>query len=670
MGVAEVGQRELHLAAGAHIAVELVGGDIAQQGFVLDQLDPAVALLHVLHEDRIGKARGEHLCDISRAEHQLRLQQRRAVGEAGLVEGRCGIGHQEVPVPANQVEAALLVNFQVGLGLGLAFGPDVVTAGLGVVSQRSVQIRHLATGHTKTGVDNAAHAIGLARRGEHALQGLDAVGAIFKGKDFAFERAAVGDGDLADAVFRSVNHTGGQSVFTLVVDLDRGITAGDLDLPITCADHSASQVDEAACGLDVIEDDGAGVGIKIAVDRGQPRGAVADALERVAQAVGEVAALGRRKVLGYGELNVVDPALQRAVHIEVARVDVDRAHRKDDGLLDHRREVGLDAVRVVGVVGVGDFLPAFALFVLLHVEVELFGLALNGVALGAHVINVDLVTHPHRIARLDGLQTRGGFVGVARGGGRRGRVGGRVAALCADPHKVVAGRIELEGVVGRAVGLHRAQHLATAVDQRELVGGQWATQSRQRHSDVTGLRQRQLVVVLVKAIAQLGRHRHLRAQRVGAAAGVVALGLAGDRQGLALHRRQQGLHPAVIDAKNAAARRAVVVVNVRAESFVEVQVLARVGAGVEPVLTRQIEVAAGTDVDRTGLHLASDIDTALHVGEVERAVGIGDLAAHIQVLRAAGCADRTQAAIDAIGLFGEGILRDANHALAARTGRA
>ena len=470
LGVAEVGQRELHLAAGAHIAVELVGGDIAQQGFVLDQLDPAVALLHVLHEDRIGKARGEHLCDISRAEHQLRLQQRRAVGEAGLVEGRCGIGHQEVPVPANQVEAALLVNFQVGLGLGLAFGPDVVTAGLGLVGQRSVQIRHLATGHTLAGVGNAAHAIGLARRGENALQGLDAVGAIFKGKDFAFERAAVGDGDFADAVFRRVNHASGQCVLALVVDLDRGIAAGHLDLAVAGADHGAGQVDDAAGGLDVIEDDGAGVGIKVTVHRGQPRGAVADALERVAQAVGEVAALAWREVLGNGQLDVVNPALQRSIDVEVARINVDRAHRKDDGLLDHRREVGLDAVRVVGVVGVGDFLPAFALFVLLHVEVDLFGLALDRVALATDVIDVNLVTHPHRVARLDGLQTRGGLVGIARRGGRRGRIGDRVGAHRADPHKIVTGRIELEGVVGRGAGLNRAQHLATAVDHRKLVG--------------------------------------------------------------------------------------------------------------------------------------------------------------------------------------------------------
>ena len=427
--------------------------------------------MHVLHEDRIGKARAKHLGHIGGAEHQLRLQQRRAVGEARLVEGRSGIGHQEVPVPANQVEAALLVDLQVGLGLGLAFGPDVVAARLWVIGQGTGQIRHLAPGHTLCGVDDAADAIGLARRGENALQRLDAVGAVFKGEDFAFERGAVGDGDFADAVFRSIDHTSGQSVLALVVDLDRGIAAGNLDLAVAGADHRAGQVDDAAGGLDVIEDDGAGVGIKVTVDRGQPRGAIADALERVAQAVGEVAALGRRKVLGNGELNVVDPALQRSIDVEVTRIDVDRAHRKDDGLLDHRREVGLDAVRVVGVVGVGDFLPAFALLVLLHVEVDLFGLALNRVALATDVIDVNLVTHTHRVARLDGLQTRGGLVGVARRGGRRGRIGDRVGAHRADPHKIVTSRIELEGVVGRAAGLNRAQHLATAVDHRELVGG-------------------------------------------------------------------------------------------------------------------------------------------------------------------------------------------------------
>ena len=426
--------------------------------------------MHVLHEDRISKARGEDLCDIGRAEHQLRLQQRRAVGKARLVEGRCGVGHQEVPVPTNQVEAALLVDFQVGLGLGLAFSPDVVTAGLRAVGQGTAQVRDLAAGHALSGVDDAAHAIGLARRCQHPLTLLLAVAAVFKGEDLALERAAVGDGDLADAVFRSVNHTGGQSVLALVVDLDRGIAAGDFDLAVAGADHRAGQVDDAAGGLDVIQDDGAGVGIKVTVDRGQSRWAIADALERVAQAVGEVAALAWREVLGNGQLNVVDPALERSIDVEVARIDVDRAHRKDDGLLDHRREVGLDAVRVVGVVGVGDFLPAFALLVLLHVEVDLFGLALNRVALATDVIHVNLVTHPHRVARLDGLQTRSGLVGIARRGGRRGRVGDRVGAHRADPHKIVTGRIELEGVVGRAAGLNRAQHLATAVDHRELVG--------------------------------------------------------------------------------------------------------------------------------------------------------------------------------------------------------
>ena len=320
------------------------------------------------------------------------------------------------------------------------------------------------------GVDNAADAIGLARRRQHTLQRLDAVGAVFKGEDFAFERSAVGDGDLADAVFRSIDDTSGQSVLALVVDLDRGIAAGHLDLAVAGADHRAGQVDDAASGLDVIEDDGAGVGIKVTVNGGQPCRAVADAFERVAQAVGEVAALAWREVLGYGEFNVVDPALQGAVDVEVARIDVDRAHRKDDGLLDHRREVGLDTVGGGSTVGVGDFLPAFALLVLLHVEVDLFGLALNRVALATDVIHVNLVTHPHRVARLDGLQTRGGFIGVARRGGRRGRIGDRVGAHRADPHKIVTGRIELEGVVGRAAGLHRAQHLATAVDHRKLVG--------------------------------------------------------------------------------------------------------------------------------------------------------------------------------------------------------
>jgi TolA-binding protein len=46
-------------------------------------------------------------------------------------------------------------------------------------------------------------------------------------------------------------------------------------------------------------------------------------------------------------------------------------------------------------------------------------------------------------------------------------------------------------------------------------------------------------VVLVKPVAQAPRYRHLRTQGVGGASGVVALGLLGDGQGLALYSRQQ-----------------------------------------------------------------------------------------------------------------------------------
>ena len=112
------------------------------------------------------------------------------------------------------------------------------------------------------------------------------------------------------------------------------------------------------------------------------------------------------------------------------------------------------------------------------------------------------------------------------------------------------------------------------------------------------------------------------------------------------------------------------VVNTAAKHLVEVQVLARVRTGMQPVFGGQVEVAGGADVDRTGTDFSGDVDAAFHVGEVKRTVGVGNLAAHIQVLRAAGRCNRTQAAVDAIGLFGEGVLGDADHALTARAGLA
>ena len=322
------------------------------------------------------------------------------------------------------------------------------------------------------GVDDAAQASGFRRHTEHALELLLAVVAVFKGKDFALERAAVGDRDLADSIFRGVDQAGGQGVFALVVDLDRGITARHLDRPLAGADDGAGQADDATGGLDVIEDDGAGVGVKVAVHRGQTSSSVADAAERFAQCIGEIAGIRRRKVIGNRQLNVVDTALQRAVDIQVTRIDVDRAHRKNQGFfLRHR-----------------------------------------------------------------------GFNG------------------------------------------------------RDQVGDT-------------------LIVIVKKGPFEF----------------------------------------------------AVCVINRRAELGVEVQVLARVGTGVEPVFGGQIEVAGGADIDRRGPDFTGDIDAAFHVGEVERTVGVGYFPAHIQVLRAARGAERTQAAVYTIGLFGQRILGDANHALTARS---
>ena len=383
--VAEVDDRERHLATDAHIGVELVGLDVAHQRLVLDQIDGLVALLHVLSEHGGVKARAKDVGHVGSAEHQLGLEQRRTVGEAGVGEFGGGVGYQAIPVPAQQVEAALLVNIERGLGLGLAFGPDVIAPGLGVVAQAARQIGHLAAGATVAGVNNAARAIGNAGPGQRALEFLLAEVAVLEGEDLPLERGAVGYGDLADAVFRGVDHARSQGVLALVVDVDGGVAARHLDRAVAGADDGAGQVDDTARRLDVIEHDGAGVGIEEAVHCGQTCRAVTDALERVAQAVGEVARTRRCKVLVNRQLDVVHTALQRAVDVQITRIDIDRTHRKDHGLFHHLVKSGSDLVvagRVEGethnradphkivtrlVHGKGELLVAPGLYALQHI---------------------------------------------------------------------------------------------------------------------------------------------------------------------------------------------------------------------------------------------------------------------------------------------------------------
>ena len=201
LGVCEINHRERHLAVGPHIGVEGVGLDITHQRFVFDQINGLVAFLQVFNEHRLVKPRAKDLGQVGRVQHQLGFEQRRTIGEAGFIEGGSRVGHQEVPVPAQQVEAALLVDLEVGLRLSLALGPNIVATRLRVVGQVSTQIGHFAASDAVVGVNNAADTVGIGRRRKRALELLLAVVAIFKGEDFALERGAVGHRDFADSVF-------------------------------------------------------------------------------------------------------------------------------------------------------------------------------------------------------------------------------------------------------------------------------------------------------------------------------------------------------------------------------------------------------------------------------------------------------------------------------------
>ena len=465
--------------------------------------------MQVFDKHRFVETRAKDFGHVGRAEHQLGFEQWRTIGETGLIEvGRC-VGHQEVPVPAQQVKAALFVDFEVGLCLGLTFGPDVVAPRFRVVRQVVRQIGHFAAGDAVGCVDDAAHAIGFARGCQNALELLLAVVAVLEGVDLTLERSAVCDSDFANTVFRGIDHTGGQGVLALVVDVDRGVTAGHLDLTIACADDGAGQVDDTACGLDVVEDDGAGVGIKITIHGGQARSAIADAFECVAQAVCEIAGGCRGKIFADRQFNVVHTALQGAVDIEVTRIDVDRAHGEDDRLFLNLREGGADFVIFIGV-SVVNLPPIIGFTEFFHREVDFTWCTGDGVAPAVGVVYIDLVTHADGVARLDQLFAIGGLVGVTRRRGRCERVGDRVGTHSADAQHVITRTIDTEGVGLGATRLHGAQHLTRTVDEGKLVMGIFeCLGGLQRHTDFPGLSHRDLEMILVKTVLQFGRDRHL-----------------------------------------------------------------------------------------------------------------------------------------------------------------
>ena len=345
----------------------------------------------------------------------------------------------------------------------------------------------------------------------------------------------------------------------MVVDVDRGIAAGHLERTVAGADDGAGQVDDAGRRLDVLEHDGAAVGIKETVDGGKAGWAVVEALEGLAQGIGEIGRAAGRKVLRDVERDVVHPALYRAVDVEVARIDVDRAQGKDglDRLSLGRREHRLDLVGV-GPVVVLHLPPVVLVGILIGLgQVKLALLATDRVALAVVVVDIDLVAilrvlDQHGVAGLDGLLAVRGGVGVAGRGRRVGRRGGRIGAHRADAHIVVTRLAHVEGVAVVAAGLHRIEHLAGAVEERQLVEvrGARCIQARiQCHHDPASSGGRELEEVLVKLVLQRGADGHIAGQHIGAGAGAVALVFLRLRDGTAIGCGQQGLDSRVGGAK-------------------------------------------------------------------------------------------------------------------------
>ena len=327
--VGEVGHREGHPARVTHILVQLVGAHVAHQRDVFRQVHGGIALAHIVHQQ--GGA------GVGRSDDDLGLQQRCAVGELLLDILGLGVRRQKIPVKSEEVEAALLVGVDLGLGHRLTFGPRVVAARHRVVVQRQVALCPCVGLDPSLGVDgvvaDAAHrsaAIGL--EGQRALLQHPGPRTVLHREDLAAQGGGVGDGDGSHPVLRHIDRANRQFITALVVDLDRGIATGHLDVTIAGADDGAGQVDLTASGLDVFQDDQSLVGIKEAIDCDQVVGPEADALSDVACTGGEIDRAGGRKVGADGEFDGVHTALHQAIDVQIAGIDVDGAHGEHHGL--------------------------------------------------------------------------------------------------------------------------------------------------------------------------------------------------------------------------------------------------------------------------------------------------------------------------------------------------
>ena len=280
-------------------------------------------LLLIRHNEGVRCTR---IRQISELQGQLRLKQRCIVGELGI--SGCGllVGHQTVPVKAEQVETLLLVNIQYSAGLGLTFGPEVV------------QPRRWLVGKSTGRIQIRLRADQLVANGRHAVHGtqhplLDAVLnlATRNPVGIAPQCCAVSDGDQAHPIGGNIDGIHGQVEGGFVLDVDRCITTGHPKFSAAGAQNLAGNIDLPTLGHDRVQHNHALIGIKKSINRRPSISAKVDTLTHLAKFVGKVHRLAWIKGLINVQRNAVKSALNQAIEIEVTGIDIDRAQRKHAG---------------------------------------------------------------------------------------------------------------------------------------------------------------------------------------------------------------------------------------------------------------------------------------------------------------------------------------------------
>ena len=167
--------------------------------------------------------------------------------------------------------------------------------------------------------------------------------AVLHRENFTTQRRRIRQGDCANAIFGDIDFPNSQFVAALVIDLDRGIATGHFDLAIAGAHQGPRQTHRATRGLDVLQNDQTLVSIEEPIDCHQVLGAKTDALPNITRTVGKVDGTRGRKVWADVQLDGVHTALHQAVDVEIARIDVDGTHGKNDRLASFL-ETGCQAV--------------------------------------------------------------------------------------------------------------------------------------------------------------------------------------------------------------------------------------------------------------------------------------------------------------------------------------